>query len=52
MTKKTLDEQELLKILELAKKAAKQSEEMCEIIISHRAKYKRWYEEAKAVKKQ
>lgn len=52
MTKKTLDEQELQEILELAKKAAKQSEEMCEIIVAHGAKYKRWYEEAKAVKNQ
>lgn len=49
---KQINEQELQEILALAKKAAKQSEEMCEIIVAHRAKYKRWYEEAMAVKKE
>lgn len=49
MNKKKLEEKELQEILELAKKVAKQSEEMCEIITTHCAKYKKWSEKSSAI---
>ena len=48
MTRKELDEKELLEILELAREAEQKARKMCETITANTAKYQRWYEAKKA----
>lgn len=50
MMQKNINEQQLKEILELAQKAEEKAKAMCELIIEHSVKYKRWYEEAQIKK--
>jgi len=44
MTRKELDEKELLEILELTQEAEQKAREMCESITAHTEKWRRWAE--------